>query len=255
VWFVAACCAALAANLFQFLDDKSVDIKTDLKAISKYIQPFFLVVAMPLICQLRDRVFPGTGGTGIPQVIAALRIPHGPKRRHQVLSWEILIGKIILLTMGLFAGMTIGREGPSVQVAACFLYLSDSWGKFQMSLVDRGLILAGAAAGITGAFNTPIAGVIFAVEEIGRSFEKDCQSTIVRTAVVAAVISWQFYGNYNFYNGEVRARTDIASELFAIVPIGIVLGLLGGERVYREIYLLTLRDSLTYPLNSFWLSA
>ena len=124
-----------------------------------------------------------------------------------------------------------------------------------MSLVDRGLILAGAAAGITGAFNTPIAGVIFAVEEIGRSFEKDCQSTIVRTAVVAAVISWQFYGNYNFYNGEVRARTDIASELFAIVPIGIVLGLLGGERVYREIYLLTLRDSLTYPLNSFWLSA
>ena len=102
VWFVAACCAALAANLFHFLDDKSVVIRADLRAISKFIQPFFLVVAMPLICQLRDRVFPGTGGTGIPQVIAALRIPS--KRHHQVLSWEILIGKIILLTINCSPG-------------------------------------------------------------------------------------------------------------------------------------------------------
>ncbi len=74
---------------------------------------------MIVIFRLRDRVFPGTQGTGIPQAMAALVM--GERReRGEVLSWRIALGKLLLLTLGLFSGATIGREGPTVHVAACF---------------------------------------------------------------------------------------------------------------------------------------
>ncbi len=60
-----------------------------------------------------------------------------------------------------------------MHVAACCLYLANRAATFLANHVERGLILAGGAAGIGAAFNAPIAGLVFAIEEIGRSFEKD----------------------------------------------------------------------------------
>ena len=76
------------------------------------------------------------------------------------------------------------------------MYLSNRWGKFQSWLVQRGLILAGGAAGIAAAFNTPIAGAVFALEEIGRSFEKENAGTIVRTVLVACIVCMGLFGDY-----------------------------------------------------------
>ena len=131
-----------------------------------------VIVTMVAIIVLRDRFFPGTEGTGIPQVIACLKVPDSGFRKY-MLSIRIGVGKIILLTMGFFGGMTIGREGPSVHVGACLMYLVTKVSRFPDHLVQRGLILAGGGAGIAAAFNAPIAGMIFAFEEIGRSFEKN----------------------------------------------------------------------------------
>ena len=157
VWILAAAATGAVAALFRYLDDWSVLFSQWLQTVSPWIQPAMLFFGMIVICQLRDRYFQGTDGTGIPQAIASLKIEDGPARDH-VLSWRILVGKGLLLAIGLFAGMTIGREGPSVHAGACFMYLSNRWGKFQTWLVQRGLILAGGAAGIAAAFNTPIAG-------------------------------------------------------------------------------------------------
>ncbi|MDE0952798.1 MAG: chloride channel protein, partial [Halioglobus sp.] len=183
-----------------------------------------LFFGMILICQLRDRFFRGTDGTGIPQAIAALKIEDGPARDH-VLSWRILVGKGLLLAIGLFAGMTIGREGPSVHAGACFMYLSNRWGNFQGWLVQRGLILAGGAAGIAAAFNTPIAGVVFALEEIGRSFEKKNAGTIVRTVLVACIVCMALFGDYLFY-GKLETRLDQPLEWLVVPVLGVVFGLL-----------------------------
>jgi H+/Cl- antiporter ClcA len=73
-----------------------------------------------------------------------------------MLSLRILIGKVILLTLALFIGATVGREGPSVHVAACALYLANRVATFAPSTVERGLIRAGGAAGIGAAFNAPV---------------------------------------------------------------------------------------------------
>lgn len=225
-WLLAAAGAGAVALYFNYAENWSEDFQHWLAARSPWIPPVLVAVAMVAICALRDRFFPGTGGTGIPQAIAALKLGEGPGRS-RVLSLRIALGKTLLLTLGMFAGATIGREGPSVHVGACLLYLTTRIAKFPRHLVDRGLILAGGAAGIGAAFNAPLAAIIFAFEEIGRSFEKDNAGTIIRTVIVACLLCWIPLSDYTFY-GEVAPRMGSPVNWLLVVAVGVAGGFLGG---------------------------
>ena len=226
VWFLAAVATGVLA-LFLHQAEKWSEVFADQVATVSPLVPFVLVSAgMVLICRLRDRFFRGTEGTGIPQAIAALKMPDGPARS-RVLSLRIVAGKIFLLTLGLFAGATIGREGPSVHVGACIMHTVGRFARFPRHLMQRGLILSGGAAGIAAAFNAPIAGAVFAFEEIGRSFEKENGGIIVRTVAVACLVCIVVLSDYIFYG---RVETGLQTlQGWAVVPvIGLVGGLLGG---------------------------
>ena len=187
-----------------------------------------VVVGMVLIIWLRDRFFPGTEGTGIPQAIACLKVRDSSFRGY-MLSVKITIGKILLLTIGLFTGMTIGREGPSVHVGACLMYLVTKIRRFPDHLVQRGMILAGGGAGIAAAFNAPIAGMIFAFEEIGRSFEKDNASTIVRTVLIASSVVVMCLGwDYLFYGQVTHEFGFNGVHWICVIVVAVIGGLLGG---------------------------
>ena len=187
-----------------------------------------ITVSMIVIMRLRDIFFPGTEGTGIPQAIASLHVKEGPIRQY-MLSGRILIGKTVLLCIGLFSGMTIGREGPSVHVGACFMYLITKITRFPRHLVQRGLILGGGGAGIAAAFNAPIAGMIFAMEEIGRSFDKNNASTIVRIVVIASVVVVAVLGwDYLFYGSINQSFGFDLMHWLAVPVIAVIGGFLGG---------------------------
>ncbi|MBM4267431.1 MAG: chloride channel protein [Deltaproteobacteria bacterium] len=227
VWLVAASLSGLGAYLFNFAEHHGEEFRAWLMDISPWLQAGLVSISLLVICPLRDRVFPGTEGTGIPQTIAALKIADGPERE-QVLSFRILLGKAILLVMALFAGPTIGREGPSVHVGASCLYLASRFARFPHHLVERGLILGGGAAGIAAAFNAPLAGIVFAFEEIGRSFEKSNAGTIVRTVLIACVVNLVFLGDYIFY-GRIGGGLHTLEEWLQTIVIGAAGGLLGGS--------------------------
>lgn len=226
VWLLAACGAGAVALLFGYVEDWSEELQRRAAAVSPFLPALIVAVAMVLILRLRDTLFPGTEGTGIPQAIAALKMGEGPERQ-RVLSLRIALGKTILLGIGLLAGATIGREGPSVHVAACFLYLSKRIADFPRHFVERGLVLAGGAAGIAAAFNTPLAAIIFAFEEIGRSFEKENAGLIVRTVVVACLVCWIPLSDYLFY-GRVEARLVSVTDWLLVPTLGLIGGVLGG---------------------------
>lgn len=184
-----------------------------------------------LIIGLRDRYFQGTDGTGIPQTIAALKTPEGPAR-NAVLSLKIAAGKLILTTIGLLSMLSIGREGPSVQLGACFMRFAGRFAKFPDYLVQRGLILGGGAAGIAAAFNAPIAGIVFSMEEIGRSFDKRSMGTLARTVVLACLVCVVALGNYYFY-GELDMNREplqfvTVAQWLTVPVIAVVGGALGG---------------------------
>ena len=198
-------------------------------AVAVVLPMVIITGSMLLIMTLRDRYYRGTEGTGIPQAIAALKTPEGPIRG-LMLSWRIIIGKTILLTIGLFSGMTIGREGPSVHVGASLMYLITKITNYPAHLVRRGLILGGGGAGIAAAFNAPVAGMIFAFEEIGRSFEKNNAGTVIRTVVIACIVVVLLVGEDYLFYGKVDANAGDWSlvQWSSILFIGVIGGFLGG---------------------------
>jgi len=185
------------------------------------VTPSGLVLAV----WLTRRLFKGTEGSGIPQTIAAIG-NYGRQQRKRLLSLRVAIGKILLTGLGLASGASIGREGPSVQVGASILYRAGKLARFPQHEMERGLVLAGGAAGIAAAFNTPLAGVIFAIEEMSRSFEERTTGSMLIAVIIAGMTALAINGNYTYFG---TARVEIKAIDWMIVPLcGIAGGLLGG---------------------------
>jgi H+/Cl- antiporter ClcA len=201
---------------------------------------------LALCAWLTQRAFRGAQGSGIPQTIAALALPT-ESDRDRVLSLKIAAGKILLTLLALGCGASIGREGPTVQVGASIMHSLRRFARFPAADVDRGLILAGGAAGIAAAFNTPLAGVVFAIEELWRSFEPSTSATILAAVIVAGITSLALVGNYTYFGSTAAVMTD--SHMWLSVPLcGIVAGLLGG--VFARV-MARLGRSLPAPFQAY----
>ena len=171
---------------------------------------------------LTNRYFPNTGGSGIPQAIAAREMDSVEERRTLV-SLRAAIGKILMTLLGLFVGASIGREGPTVQVGASLMF---EIGRLTPRR-QPGLILAGAAAGVAAAFNTPLAGIVFAIEEISRSFEARTSGLIIGAVILAGLTSLALMGDYTYF-GSTAAMLGSFSDWLTVPICGVLGGLLGG---------------------------
>jgi len=185
-------------------------------------------LGLSIIAWLTRRFFPGTEGSGIPQAIAALSMrKHGLRVR--VLSLKVAMGKILLTTLGLFSGASIGREGPTVHIGASIMYSLRRIAPVQLRGQDlmRALILAGGAAGISAAFNTPLAGILFAIEEMSRSFEQRSSGTLIIAVVLAGITALVILGPYTYF-GSTDATLPLSSAWLAVLLCGVLGGLFGG---------------------------
>jgi H+/Cl- antiporter ClcA len=91
----------------------------------------------------------------------------------------------------------------------------------------RAIIIAGGAAGVAAAFNTPIAGVVFAVEELAKSFERRTNTAVILVVVVAGFTSWALQGDYAYF-GVLGASPALGAAWLAAPAIGLAGGLFGG---------------------------
>ncbi|WP_427024228.1 chloride channel protein [Aureimonas ureilytica] len=168
------------------------------------------------------RFFPYTQGSGIPQAIAARHLEDDGERR-LLLSLKGAAGKILLTVVGLLSGASIGREGPTVQVGAAIMLASGRIGGMAHA---RGLILAGSAAGIAAAFNTPLAGIVFAIEEMGRSYEARTNGLVLSAVVLAGLASLALTGNYTYF-GETSGTVATLKDWGLVLACGVLGGALG----------------------------
>jgi len=253
VALLGAAFVGMGALIFALADRSSAQFGNTIWAANPWAMFLLMPGALALILFLRDRVFPGTDGTGIPQTIAALKSGPGPLR-DRLMSGRVAVGKVILTVLGLFSCLSIGREGPSVQVGACMMHLVSKWAKFPQHLIERGLILGGGAAGIAAAFNAPLAGVIFAFEEIGRAFDKRNLGTILRTVIIACLVTMSVLGNYFFYGdyADFATGSEFVSPLawIAVLIVGVAGGALGGA--FAKCLLMVMPWVSTKIRASFW---
>jgi H+/Cl- antiporter ClcA len=172
------------------------------------------------------RFFPGASGSGIPQVIAALRpeVPAGSRGR--LVSLRLALAKTGLTAAGLLGGLAIGREGPSVQIAAGVMLHARRWLPRGVSIKTHGLLVAGGAAGIAAAFNAPLAGVMFAIEELTPRIEQRSSGLVVAAIVLAGLIAVSVFGN-SAYFGVIHTAPlgpDFAGPAALVVMLAGVTG-------------------------------
>lgn len=174
---------------------------------------------------LAMRFFPGTEGSGIPQALAAAQ-SDDPAVRAQLLSFRHAIAKVVLTLGGLLSGASIGREGPSVQVGASVMHMLAGRRHTRIAS-SRDLITAGSGAGVAAAFNTPLGGIMFAIEEICRRRAFHANSTTLTAVIFAGLMSLAVLGNYTYF-GRTPASLSWEQALWPVLACGVAGGLLGG---------------------------
>ncbi len=189
---------------------------------SRYASLIITPTGFALSVYLTQRFFPNAQGSGIPQAIAARHLSD-PRARNSLVSLRIAIGKIALTLLGLLCGGSVGREGPTVQVGASLMF---ALGRLSPRR-QPGLILAGAAAGVAAAFNTPLAGIVFGIEEMSRAFETRTSSLIIATVIAAGLTSLALMGNYAYF-GTTPIALGKGIDWLAVPLCGIVGGAAGG---------------------------
>lgn len=182
--------------------------------------------------------FQGAAGSGIPQVMVALAPGLNAAGRERFVSLKLTFAKIGLSSMGLMAGLSVGREGPSVQVAAGVMQHARRWLRPDSNISVHALLVAGGAAGIAAAFNAPLAGVVFAIEELSRTLESRSSGLIIAAIVLAGLMGVSVFGNLTYF-GVIKVPPLAVSVLLEGLTVTVLCGVLGG------LFARVMADSLT----------
>ncbi len=224
-WSGAVCVGAIAVY-FARGSEEANRLFHRLVSYSPFLPLIVAPAGLALVAYLTRRFFPGAQGSGIPQTIAALKMKDN-ESRESVLSLRIALAKIPLTLIALLSGPSVGREGPTVQIGAAIMHALGKFARFPPIEMQKGLILAGGAAGVAAAFNTPLAGVVFAIEEMSRSFEEKTNGIVLTAVIVAGMTSIAMLGNYSYF-GHTSASLDLDNGWVAVLVCGVMGGLLGG---------------------------
>ena len=216
---VAAIAFAKSAEYANSLHQRLVDASP--------LLPFIVgPLGLASVVWVTRRFFAGSQGSGIPQTIAVLGMEN-VKDKDSYLSLRTAIGKFGLTVLGLLSGASVGREGPTVQIGASIMHVLGKFTRFSRVEMQRGLILAGGAAGVSAAFNTPLAGIVFAIEEMSRNFESKTSGTVLTAVIVSGIVSLWWLGDYTYF-GSTSAVLYGSTAWVPVLLCGIICGLLGG---------------------------
>jgi H+/Cl- antiporter ClcA len=191
--------------------------------------PFVFLLAAALV----RKAAPDAKGSGIPQVLEA--IAEGKSHPQSELPWRSSLVsirtaavKVVSSLAGILGGASIGREGPTVQISASiFAWIGRVTTKYAPGVGLPSYLTVGAAAGVAAAFNTPLAGITFAIEEVIDGAFGTFRRAMMLTVIVSGIVAQALLGNYLYFGRPAVSEPDIR-VIYQSVLIGVVAGTLGG---------------------------
>ena len=187
--------------------------------------PWFIPVWILILAAVSFVVFlllkwePLISGSGIPQVEGEMT------GRIEQTWWRVLLAKYIGGVLSVGCGLSLGREGPSIQLGAMaakgFARLTK-----RMKTEERLLVTCGAGAGLSAAFNAPFSGVLFCLEEIHKNFSAEVLLSVMASSITADFISRNVFGLAPVFSFHVPGMMPL-SQYGHVIVLGILLGLLG----------------------------
>ncbi len=167
-----------------------------------------------------NKLEPDAAGSGIPQVSGEIR------GYFSLNWWRVILAKFIGGTTSVFCGLSLGREGPSVQLGGMA-----AKGVARITKSDKTtelrMISCGAGAGMAAAFNAPIAGTMFVLEELHHSFDKALLTMGIVSAITADYVSKIFFGQDTIFHYDTA--TLALRNYWLLVIMGVVFGVSGAS--------------------------
>jgi H+/Cl- antiporter ClcA len=224
---VLAAAAGLTVVGFTWLAEAAYERFVALRAAAWWSPLLWTPACTALVVWATRRYAPGAGGSGIPQVMATLDARVGERERGLFVSLRLSLAKIVLTAGGLLGGLSLGREGPSVQIAAGVMLQARRLIPAGSAVGVHGLLVAGGAAGIAAAFNTPLGGVMFAIEELARAPEQRSSGLIIAGIVLAGLVAVSAHGD-GAYFGVIHVPAAGLALLLPGLLVAVLSGVAGG---------------------------
>lgn len=240
--FLVGVFAVLYARLFDYFSKISYLLFHQNKLYLFVVTPACFVAAW-LVVKIFDKY---AAGSGIPQVMASVELT-SPKSKFivdKILSLKCILVKVISSLIMVFGGGAIGREGPTVQISASIFYLVSKWLPARWIRVSHNnMILTGAAAGLAAAFNTPLGGVVFAIEELSKTHFSRYKTAVFTSVIIAGLTAQAFIGPY-LYIGYPKVPSKSINLIFYVILVALVCGALGSLLSNAIIFLTQFRRKL-----------
>ena len=188
----------------------------------KPIYAFAVLLVLILIAWILDKLIrfePDISGSGIPQI-------EGELKGLEDQNWrKVLIAKFAGCVLAIGGGLALGREGPSIQLGGM---IGKGFARRKNALLteERMLMSCGAGAGLAAAFGAPLAGVLFALEELHKNFSAEVLVSTMAASAVADYIAVNIIGLRPVFDFDVEHRIPLRLY-WAVVLLGVILGILG----------------------------
>jgi H+/Cl- antiporter ClcA len=209
------------------------------------VSPVCFIVAWWLV----KRFSPYARGSGIPQVMAAIEITSAKNERKadKLLSIKIIVMKVVSSLIMAIGGGAIGREGPTIQIAASvFRKINQILPAWWPKVAKRNMIITGAAAGLAAAFNTPLGGIVFAIEELTKTHFSYFKTAIFSSVIIAGLTAQGILGPY-LYLGYPKIGNISTFIFLGVILVAIISGLSGS--IISKVILVILKWKSSFKFN------
>ncbi len=217
------------------------------------LTPLAFLAAWALV----TRLAPAARGSGIPQVMAGIELSSPTQHRYTayLLSLRVAVVKVASSVLLLLGGGVIGREGPTIQVSAAIFRAINRLQPAGWPQLSRQIALVtGGAAGLAAAFNTPLGGIVFVVEELTRIHLSRFRMAVFSAVIIAGLTAQQFLGPY-LYLGFPKITSPAGWYQVLVLVAAVVCGLAGACFAKTLLWLNGFRKRFaTLPAQAGWVA-
>jgi H+/Cl- antiporter ClcA len=225
VYWVGAICVGLFAVFYARLFEQVFLIPHWILEHKPWVLFILSPACFVLSWWLVKRFASGAAGGGIPEVMVAIEVDSD--KASIWAGWRAGAVKFLSSLAAVLGGGAIGREGPTIQIAAAIFYtVGMPLRRIWPSISHQSLLVAGGSAGIAAAFNTPLGGIVFAVEELSQQHFNRFKTFLISAVIVAGLVSQWILGPY-LYLGYPKLAVISFTALPWALAMGIIAGLAG----------------------------
>src|SRR5664279_4425903 len=224
--------AVFYSRIFAYLEGETLSITHNHTWWIFILTPVCFLFAWWIV----KRFAPNARGSGIPQVMAAIELanPRDDKHVTKLLSIKVFFVKIISSFTMILGGGLIGKEGPTIQIAGTIFRKINEWiTSWWPKISKRNMIMTGAAAGLAAAFNTPLGGIVFAVEELTKTHISYFKTALFTAVIISGLTAQALFGPY-LYLGYPSVNSLSVYIFLGVILVAMLSGI-GGSITGRAL--------------------